>query len=453
MAYSLAGALTLMLVVPAVQAQFEFGIPTPFPDSINASGPGGISGAPSLSPDQLSMFYTSNRTESVAGSLDVWVTSRASLDAAWGLPVNLGETINSPLEEMGSSITEDGLELYFERTTDFFTHFDGDIWVSKRAAIDDPWGEPESLPLNTPGREAWPSISSDGLVLMFDSNRTPPPGFPTPGGATTYLARRSSRLEPFGEPEAFVISGAGRVTTNGLIQTMSAIEAEADFLGTEHYGGFNDVLMRTRDSVDDEWGAWQTPPPPANSAYIECCADVSADHSTYYFTTDRPGGPGAFNVWQAPIAQSVPVDIKPGSHSTPINLKSKGVLPVAILSTADFDSTQVDPETLRFGDPLLIADGKSPVSPLRWSYEDVNDDGAVDLSLKFSMRDLLASEVIGPATTEGYIAGQMFEEFGSMEIAGREMVTLVPRRSPVPEPASVWLLLFACVSLIRCRSH
>jgi len=97
-------------------------------------------------------------------------------------------------------------------------------------------------------------------------------------------------------------------------------------------------------------------------------------------------------------ALQVIVDIKPGSCPNPLNVKSSGVLPVAILGTADFDVTTIDPTSIRL----------AGVSPLRSSFEDVagpvadsNDcnctddgpDGFLDLTLKFKTQDIV--EAIG----------------------------------------------------------
>jgi hypothetical protein len=97
-------------------------------------------------------------------------------------------------------------------------------------------------------------------------------------------------------------------------------------------------------------------------------------------------------------ALKVIVDIKPGSCPNPLNVKSSGVLPVAILGTADFDVTTIDPTSIRL----------AGVSPLRSSFEDVagpvfdsNDcnctedgpDGFPDLTLKFKTGDIV--EAIG----------------------------------------------------------
>src|SRR2546425_6632827 len=45
---------------------------------------------------------------------------------------------------------------------------------------------------------------------------------------------------------------------------------------------------------------------------------------------------------------AVHIDIKPGSPVNPINLKSAGVIPVAILSSATFSARDVDPASVVF---------------------------------------------------------------------------------------------------------
>jgi len=74
---------------------------------------------------------------------------------------------------------------------------------------------------------------------------------------------------------------------------------------------------------------------------------------------------------------AVDIDIKPGSFPNSINPRSKGVIPVAILTTATFDATTVDPTTVRFG-----ATG-TEAAPLQSALEDVDGDGDIDLILHF----------------------------------------------------------------------
>src|SRR2546425_11120447 len=45
----------------------------------------------------------------------------------------------------------------------------------------------------------------------------------------------------------------------------------------------------------------------------------------------------------------VALDVKPGSDPSPINPRSQGVTPVAVLSSADFDASQMDEASMAFG--------------------------------------------------------------------------------------------------------
>jgi len=80
----------------------------------------------------------------------------------------------------------------------------------------------------------------------------------------------------------------------------------------------------------------------------------------------------------------VEIDIKPGSFPNSVNFKSKGVLPVAILTTDTFDATTVDPETVIFD--IFQINGSTP--PNKCAIEDVDDDGDLDLVCHFSIPDI-----------------------------------------------------------------
>jgi hypothetical protein len=80
-------------------------------------------------------------------------------------------------------------------------------------------------------------------------------------------------------------------------------------------------------------------------------------------------------------APEVTIDIKPGSDRNPFNckMKGKGVIPVAILTTEDFDAMNVDCATVRFGPAgAYETHGKC-------HYEDVDKDGDTDLVFHFRL--------------------------------------------------------------------
>jgi lysophospholipase L1-like esterase len=75
-------------------------------------------------------------------------------------------------------------------------------------------------------------------------------------------------------------------------------------------------------------------------------------------------------------AVAVAIDVKPGSADNPINVKSKGVTPIAILSTEDFDATRVQVGSVRVGPAAATVD--------KASVQDVNGDGRADQLLHVS---------------------------------------------------------------------
>jgi hypothetical protein len=123
---------------------------------------------PSISADGLSLYFVSNRPGSY-GDSDIWVVTRETTNDDWGEPVNLGPTINDAMYTQGPSISADGLVLFFESIRPGSGVGSCDLWMSRRATINDPWGEPVNLgsPVNTPGGEKNPCISADGRTLYF----------------------------------------------------------------------------------------------------------------------------------------------------------------------------------------------------------------------------------------------------------------------------------------------
>jgi len=93
----------------------------------------------------------------------------------------------------------------------------------------------------------------------------------------------------------------------------------------------------------------------------------------------------------------IDIDIKPGSDPNSINPFSKGVIPVAILGSAEFDATEVFVESLRFG-----PDGAEPTHP-NGHLADVNDDGFTDFVTHYKVKET----GIALGDTEACITGEI----------------------------------------------
>jgi len=132
------------------------------------------------------------------------------------------------------------------------------------------------------------------------------------------------------------------------------------------------------------------------------------------------------------------VDIKPGSWPNPINLASRGVLPVAICGTADFDVRTINVTTIK-----LSRQGVSVgVSPIRWAYEDVatpwtgepggghalGGDGYLDLTLKFSTQEVtttLGLDAFLKQKIPLIITGNLNQAAGGTHFTGQDYVWIL----------------------------
>lgn len=117
---------------------------------------------------------------------------------------------------------------------------------------------------------------------------------------------------------------------------------------------------------------------------------------------------------EAPVRQ-VAIDIKPGSDPNAVNINSDGVVPVAVLTTLDFDAATVDVSTLVFEGAYVNEKGKSGKFG---SLSDIDSDGDLDLVLHFPTDGLILSPIATEATVQG-------ATFDGIHIEGTDTVKVI----------------------------
>jgi WD40-like Beta Propeller Repeat len=164
-------------------------------------GPGVNTAASEFVPDyvQSADFYleTTGRVPANAAALyfsrgpdvnnqDIYTAPITRNGEALGPAVPVKE-LNSAANDPSPSVRTDGKEVLFWSTRPGGLGL-GDIWVSTRNNVHEPWSTPRNVgpPLNTTFNDVRPNLSRSGRTLMFDSNR--------PGGLGSQDIWMSTRM-------------------------------------------------------------------------------------------------------------------------------------------------------------------------------------------------------------------------------------------------------------------
>lgn len=137
-----------------------------------------------ISADGKTIVFTGCNMPGGLGSCDLYVSYFRK--NRWTKPENLGAPVNTKGWESQPSLSADGRMLYFssERPGGFGLK---DIWVSERNDLGK-WSTPENIgaPVNTPRNEGSPFIHPDNQTLYFMSD-----GLPGMGGTDLYISHRT----------------------------------------------------------------------------------------------------------------------------------------------------------------------------------------------------------------------------------------------------------------------
>jgi len=120
--------------------------------------------------------------------------------------------------------------------------------------------------------------------------------------------------------------------------------------------------------------------------------------------------------WEIFLTQNykveVEIDIKPGSSTNSINLKSRGVVPVAILTTDNFDARNVRWSSVSF----------AGASPVKWSLKNVGGDEELDMLLHFRTQELVE---LNENSTEAKLSGETLDETAFEDT---DTVNIIPKK-------------------------
>ena len=179
-------------------------------------------------------------------ALLIWCGSNLQLangiELLFGDPRNAGSPVNGPLTDH-SHLSADGQSLYVARGTLFQRT---KMYVSERSGVDgQSWGPLRALSQNVSddGSIGVPTLTADELSIFYSD--------------------QTARWGP--------------ILREGL--------------------GGGDIWTNRRSTADSGWETATNIGAPVNSEYLESDPSISADGLSLFFTSDRPGGFGAHDIW------------------------------------------------------------------------------------------------------------------------------------------------------------
>lgn len=242
--------------------------------------------APFVSSDGLQLYFQSPRAGSLGGP-DLWVTTRRHANAEWSLPKNSDalKLVNTPGKELLPSLSPDGLELLFSGEPQGVTGA-SDMYRAIRLSQQMPWSAPEELSaaLSSEFSDEAPRLRFDGLEIAF--NRS------VPGqGSNLFTASRSASGDEWTN-----IRDLGPVVNSDTYDYAPTYSPDGlSIVFDSLRSGSRDLWIISRKSLDAPWER-AIPLQSLNTIYTESTGSFS-DDGTFYFLSDRPGGHGSHDIW------------------------------------------------------------------------------------------------------------------------------------------------------------
>ena len=254
---------------------------------------------PAIAPNGLSLYFSSNRPGGL-GNQDIYVTRRASLDSPWGAPVNLGPKFNSTARDNSVTMSRDGHWLIFgsARLTDRCNDRSAnEFYISYRANIEDDLGwEPAA----NFGCELAGDEENVGQSFFHDEDKgTTTIYFSSarPGGPGDFDIYKSERLfgGAFGPPVLVPEPNTTLKDASLTIRT-DGLEMILDYSFTTNFGD-GDFWVSTRETTSHPWSTPNSLGPTINTAEDDSTPNLSCDGATLYFNSTRPGGIGGSDLY------------------------------------------------------------------------------------------------------------------------------------------------------------
>ena len=228
---------------------------------------------PTITVDQSTMVFT--KRDSIYDDEDIVISHKSG--NIWSEPVSISSVINTPLNEGACTISADGRKMIFTSCDRSDSRGSCDLYVSEKNG--EQWTKPSNLGsnINTKYWESQPSLSADGKILYFSSNR--PGGL---GGKDLWMSKQidgkwqlPKNLSP--DINTFKDEITPFIHPNGVTLYFSST-------GHVNMGGF-DLFKTTYEN--EKWNEPTNLGYPINTHRDEVALLITGDGKTAYFTQEK----------------------------------------------------------------------------------------------------------------------------------------------------------------------
>ncbi len=255
---------------------------------------------PSMAVDTSTLYYTRR----VNNQDDDFYSALKDTCGEWYNAFNMGPPLNTSDQESAMHISADGHYLFItrceNRSEDGWAEGGCDMYMAYRVANDSPWSVPTPFgqTINTPDYEGQPTLSPDTRELYFVSDRKG--GF---GGYDIYISRFEDGLWQPPVNAGPSINTAGNETAPYINLDNKTLFFTSD--GWPCLGGTD--LFMSRRHADGTWEKAENMGYPINTANDEKSVCVTLDGKKIFFSSDRNGPAGNYDIFEA----SMPWNMKP----------------------------------------------------------------------------------------------------------------------------------------------
>ena len=252
--------------------------------------------APLLLGNGKVLYFTSNR----GGDQDIYSAVMGYND--WEQVQAAGPVLNTGGDEGGTTITPDGRWMVFTACDRQDGLGDCDLYIAEY--LGGSWRNIRNLgaDVNSPSWDSQPSLSPDGLMLFFASER---PG--GQGGTDLWMSSRA-----YGGDFSRAVNLGRNINTTGdeVAPNIAADNSTLYFSSDWHPGIGGQDVYRSKKSA----GGWTAPQhigTPINSEWDDYFCSLRLNSDDLYFASNRPGGRGDLDIYLA-----VPNPLPPGGVTT-----------------------------------------------------------------------------------------------------------------------------------------